>query len=140
MGEEKIGVLGIASLSSDPSGRYCAREIIQMPGSRLRLHSGTLCFLPLFVLSLLRQHLSTSVHLGVGACISQSKSSLEEGTVSRALRAPEDERSQERHQFSCILQHCWRKPVLTKVSVLKDSNAGVVLAGLLKSPPKEVLL
>lgn len=111
-----------------------------MPGSRLRLHSGTLCFLPLFVLSLLRQHLSTSVHLGVGACISQSKSSLEEGTVSRALRAPEDERSQERRQFSCVLQYCWTKPVLRKVSVLKDSNAGVVLAGLLKSTPKEVLL
>lgn len=135
-----MGVLGIASLLSDPSGRYCAREIIQMPSSRLHLHSDTVCFSLLFALSLLRQHLSASVHLGVGACISQSKSSLEEGTVPRILCAPEDERSQEGHQFSCVLQQCWTKPVLTKVSILKDSNAGAVLAGLLKSTPKEVLL
>lgn len=94
----------------------------------------------LFKLSLLKQHLSTSVHLRVGACISQSKGSLEEGTVSRALCAPEDERSQEGHQFSCVLQHCWTKPVLTEVSILKDSNAGAVVAGSLRSTPKEVLL
>lgn len=80
MGEEMMGLLGIVSISSDPPG-YCAQERSQKPSSRLCLHSEILCFLLLFKLSLLRLHLSTSVHLGVGACISQSKGSLEEGTV-----------------------------------------------------------
>lgn len=82
-----------------------------MPSSRLRFLSETLCFLLLFKVSLLKLHLS--VHLGVGACSSHSKGSLEEGTVSRDLCAPEDERSQEGHQFSCVLKHCWTKPVQT---------------------------
>lgn len=111
-----------------------------MPSPILCFRSETLCFLLLFKLSLLRLHLSTSVHLGVGACISQSKGSQEEGTVSRLLCAPEDEKRQEGHQFSCVLKHCWTKPVLTKVSIIKDSNAGAVVAGLLNSTPKEVLL
>lgn len=73
-----------------------------MLSSRLRFHSETLCFLLLFRVSLLKLHLN--VHLGVGACISQSKGSLEEETVSRVLCAPEDERNQEGHQFSCVLK------------------------------------
>jgi len=89
------------------------------------------------MLSFLRQRLSTSAHLGAGACagtcILQAKGrrSLEEGTVPRALCAPEGERSLEGHQLSCVfLRHCGSKPVLAKVSNLKDSfNARAVVAG-----------
>ena len=77
-----------------------------MPGSQLRLCSEAFCFLLSFVLSLLRQRLDTSVHLGAGAsagaCILQAKGrhSLEEGTVPRALCTLEGKRSLEGHQLS----------------------------------------
>lgn len=65
-----------------------------MPSSQLHLHSEAFCFLLSSVLSLLRQHFGTSMHLSASACAGACIL-LEKGTVPRALCVTEVRKSLE---------------------------------------------